>query len=176
VIDEYPRLQEGNKDKKYQTTNAEGWHIYQRTINKAVSEAGISRLEEPVIGKDDIELRFWMFPGASYANCFRLQKLNGKWSGAGIGVDAKVSDKFIVRQLPEPEKGWDNLWSQLTENGILKLQKCDDSPGGLDMTDFMIETYYKGEYKFVIYAAPWYNSCSDSKTVLEIYKILIHEE
>jgi hypothetical protein len=151
------------------------WSAYYVEIDKAASEVGMPALYKSNLGGNDIEIRFWRFPGASYIACFRLQKKDDKWQAWGVGVDLKVSEKFIIRSIPETENRWSALWNKLNSNGVLQISDCFDLVGGIDTTSYVIETLYDNHYRTVVYNFPLENKCADSAKVMNLYKILNEE-
>jgi hypothetical protein len=148
------------------------WSTYYVEIDKAASEADMPALYKSNLGGSDIEIRFWRFPGASYIDCFRLQKKDGKWQAWAVGIDLKVSEKFIIRSIPETENRWSALWNKLNSNGILQISDCFDLGGGIDTTSYVIEILHDNHYRTVVYNFPLRNKCADSAKVINLYKIL----
>ncbi len=123
-------------------------------INHVARDAGLSDLRTTVIGKDDIEIRVWRTTDRIEGAVFR--KTAGIRSGLHIIVDPVnyPPEEVWVGDLPLPKSGWDAVWEELIDQGILKLPTPDDSiceRSGIDGSGSIVEINQGQTYRTYMY-------------------------
>jgi hypothetical protein len=117
--------------------------IFFKSINNATNLAGLEELREIPLNREDIEIRVWRGFGLSPLEGIILKQTDGIWTAFHITTNDYVeADKAKIKRLSRPKSGWESLWKQINDKGILMLRdpseiECEDS--GFDGMSYVVE-------------------------------------
>jgi len=151
-------------------------------ISSYVEERTLDRFELPPLksalrGKDDLEVRIWEF--SEFTQAIVITRVDGTWAGQCGGKFKPLSDdpEKMVDDLSAPLSGWEDMWTKLTEQGLLTLP--DDTQlepsaatGVRDGTSFVVELNVDGRYRTYHYLNPAWNPTPEAKKMIAIYELL----
>ena len=107
------------------------------------------------------------------------RRANDRWSAVGIHqLRNRWPSKVRQEVLKPPRSGWDNLWKQLLDAGLLGLPDSDQikcSYSVLDGVGLVLETISKQKYRTYRYSNPQLAPCAEAKQVVKIEGILADE-
>ena len=116
--------------------------IFFRSIDRTTQLAQIEELRKTVVKNGDVEVRFWHGFGLSPLEAVILKRTDGRWSGFHIKTNnyTEPENAFVEDLLP-PRSGWDSLWKNVTDKGLLNLPDCsgEDCYGEIDGTSYVVE-------------------------------------
>jgi hypothetical protein len=134
-------------------------------LKKSAQDKGLSPLAEASLAKDAIEVRFYMFAdfyGPSYKgyaveeSILAMKKDGSGWSAKIVRNVLKDSDKKekMTENLPQPASGWDNLWQQLQNEGVLAKAELAEPEVKTSSRLYVIESKVNGTYNYVYFHQP----------------------
>ncbi len=128
---------------KIELPNSRWEPLFFRLINRTTELGELKELRKTKLNADDIEVRVWRGFGLGELEGVILKRTNNQWKAFHV----KANDYFEpqqaeVKELNPPKSGWDSLWKNVTEQGLLTLRdpseiNCEDS--GIDGTGYVIE-------------------------------------
>ena len=128
---------------------------------------------------EKLEMRFWYDARPDIINGLVISRSATGWSAVGIRqVNNRWPSPVIQENLGTPKSGWDALWKQLTEAGILTLPDAQETKcvaEVLDGSGFVVEVIANQKYKTYRYSNPQFADCDEAKRVLSIESILADE-
>lgn len=125
---------------------------------------GLKPLSGVSIGKDSMELRFYVFPvstGPLYKGftveegVLILKRDSANWTAEAVRqVNKTAKAEKVAEPLNAPKSGWDNLWQQLQNFDVLNAT-ADDKDGFEKVSWlYVIETKANGKYHYGYFHAP----------------------
>jgi hypothetical protein len=140
--------------------------IFFKDIDRITDIVGIKQLRTTVIGKDDVEVRFWHGFGLQNTEAVILKRSAGHWSAKHIVGEQGMNPEWAtIEDLPEPRLGFDKLWNELTGKGLLTLadaSEIDCEYEGLDGLVFVVELNQNHTYRTYMYGG---DRCYQARTV-----------
>lgn len=148
-----------------------------KALNERTKRINLPSLRTTPLGENDIEVRFWYDARPDIINGFVLRRLGNRWSAVGV---RQVRDRWpsavIQEKLPRPKSGWDGLWKQLVDFGVLSLPDGYEKPEChtqvLDGMAFVIETNANGKYRTYRYDNPQFADCDEAKRMNSIESLI----
>lgn len=151
--------------------------IFFKTINKTTKLGGLEELRKTKLNEDDIEVRVWRGFGLGSLEGVILKLTNNRWKAFHVKANHYFEPtQAEVKQLSSPKSGWDYLWKNVTEQGLLTLRdpseiNCEDS--GIDGTAYVVEINQNNIYR--TYKMREYGKCLGVRQ-METIDDLIGEE
>ena len=137
--------------------------------------AGLRKLSDSDLGKDDVEVRVWFGFGLFPLEGVVLSRSDDLWSGVHLKADNYYKPKKVSRnELPAPKSGWEAAWQQLVNAGVLTLPDGTDLPYP-DAQGYEVQVKSGTSYRSYRYVAPEYSDLPDAKHMLEIGNIISNE-
>lgn len=133
-------------------------------LSKKAVAFGLKPLSSISLGKDSMEMRFYIFPvstGPLYKgftvdeSVFILKRNDAVWTAEAVRqVNKTAKAEKVVEQLSAPKSGWDNLWQQLQNYNVLNA--AADEKDGFETASwlYIIETKAGGKYHYGYFHAP----------------------
>lgn len=152
--------------------------IFSRDINLATSMADIPTLREASLNDDDIEVRIWRAFDVSTLEGVFLKRTGSEWSALHIRfrtVNKGDIQGTEVKQLPEPEEGWESFWGKIVDKGLLRLPispEGDCETKYIDGILYFVEISQKRTYRNFQYTENDNTCRSESKQMTEIGEII----
>jgi hypothetical protein len=149
--------------------------IFFQAIEARAAIAGLPSLQTVGLPDGDLEIRLWQGFGLSPLDGFVLKRSEGQWSAIfmkGLGSKRSSNGNEIVLQAPK--SGWDGLWQQLLDKGILTLEDAEAigcSGGAMDGISFVVEYNIDNTYRTYMYDNPEDAECAQAKKMIEIVEI-----
>lgn len=141
--------------------------FYKKVAETLKTKAGVFSLKPLAtsnVGKDDIEIRLYIFPGyygpiyKGYTveeSVFVLKRINSVWTAEGIRkVNKAKKVENENEKYEQPKSGWDNLWQKLESYDILNVYADDKENFNRDIWLYAIEMKANGKYKHGYYHNP----------------------
>ena len=136
-------------------------------------------LRSGVHGANDLELRFWYDARPAVINGFVIRRSTDDWSAIGIRqLHERWPSQVRQEVLGPPRSGWDSLWKQLSDAGVLVLPDSDQTGCRSDVLDgggFVLETVAKRKYRTYRYGNPRLAACDEAQRVMQIERIVADE-
>jgi hypothetical protein len=152
--------------------------LFAESINERASKAKLIPLQRKKIPADDLEFRVWIGFGLRPLQGFVISRTGGKWQGMFLRSISQIAKPPHHVQLDAPKSGWEGLWKQLTEAGLLTLpdfSELDDMVEVFDGTSHVVEVKSEGKYQTYAYLNPDRQKWEEAKQMLKIVKILFSE-
>jgi hypothetical protein len=163
--------------------------FFKETANRLKTKAanfGLKPLSGVSVGKDSLEMRFYVFPvstGPLYKGftvdegVLILKRNNAVWSAEAVRqVNKTAKVEKVVEQFNAPKSGWDNLWQQLQNYDVLNPPA--DEKDGFEKVSwlYIIETKADGKYRYGYYHAPKKKgSTKEEQNFANIFSLLADE-
>ena len=131
---------------------------------KQSSAFGLKPLSGVSVGKDSVEIRFYVLPvstGPLYKgftveeSVLVLKRYNSNWTAEAIRqVNKTARTEKVVETLNAPKSGWDSLWQQLQNYDVLNV--ASDDKDGFEKVSwlYVIETKANGKYHYGYFHPP----------------------
>jgi hypothetical protein len=149
--------------------------ILSQETDRVALLAGLRKLSDSDLGKDDVEVRVWFGFGLFPLEDIVLKRGDGLWSGVHLKADSHYKSKKVSRnKLPAPKSGWDACWQQLVNAGVLTLPDGTDPPDP-DAEGYEVQVRNGASYRRYHYVSPEYSDLPDAKHMLEIGNIISNE-
>ena len=130
--------------------------IFFSTINAATETSGNVALRKKPLRAGDLEIRIWRSSLSPFEGVI-IERSQDVWSATHLISDDLVSPtQTVVKPLPEPQRGWPELWERLSAFGILELPGAhgeDCIVPRLDGTNYVVEISERGRYRTYMYLA-----------------------
>ncbi len=163
--------------------------FYKKVAETLKTKAGVFSLKPLAtsnVGKDDIEIRFYVFPGyygpiyKGYTveeSVFVLKRTNSVWTAEGIRkVNKAKKVENETEKYPEPKSGWDGLWQKLESHDILNVYADDKENFNRDVWLYAIEMKANGKYKHGYYHNPRKKApTKEEKNFADIFALIAEE-
>jgi hypothetical protein len=139
-----------NHQVRLQVPNASWEPNFFKFINKTTELNGMEPLRRLRINGDDFEVRVWRGGMGEYEGVV-LKRANKQWNALHIKADENTEPlQTEIKNLSPPKSGWESLWQDLTEQGLLTLRdpsetNCQDE--GLDGTSYIVEINHNSVYR-----------------------------
>lgn len=133
-------------------------------LTKKAAAFGLKPLSTVGLGKDSLEMRFYIFPvstGPLYKgftvdeSVFILKRNDTVWTAEAVRqVNKTAKAEKVVEQINAPKSGWDNLWQQLQNYDVLNA--AADEKDGFETASwlYIIESKANGKYHYGYFHAP----------------------
>ena len=149
-----------------------------KQLEARTTAVNLPNLRTVVLPMNDLEVRFW-YEGMEIINGVGIRRMGQQWSANWIyqTMDSKPSSAKMVL-LDPPKSGWDVLWNNLVDAGILTLPDSPQprcSSGALDGIGYIVETNVNRTYRTYMYGNPQLTKCPEAKQILQIEKTLRDE-
>ncbi|MCA1577179.1 MAG: hypothetical protein LC794_07435 [Acidobacteria bacterium] len=148
-------------------------------LEKRTSQVNLTRLKGLDFTDDHLEVRYWYNASPDVINGFVIRRLNNNWSALGIRQTRDRWPSPIKQEdLGTPRSGWDTLWKQLTDAGMLVLPNSNQTKcygQTLDGVGVVIEVLSNKTYRTYQYSNPSLVRCTEAKQIVLIDKIISEE-
>ncbi len=140
--------------------------IFFKFIDAATETSGNLPLKQKPLASGDLEIRIWRGFGLSPLEGLFIERVQNVWSATHlISNDFVTPTQTVVKRLPEPRRGWPELWERLITIGLVELpgalgEECLDTDR-LDGMSYVVEISERGSYRTYMYAAS-FSTCDGS--------------
>lgn len=149
-------------------------------LEERTSKINLPRLQASGVTDDHLELRYWYDARPEVINGFVIRRLdNNHWSALGI---RQARDRWpstvLQKDLGTPRSGWDALWKQLTDAGMLVIPDVDQTKCSgqiLDGGGVVIEVLSNKMYRTYRFNNPTVGACEEAKQMRLIDKTISEE-
>jgi len=148
--------------------------LFAESINKRAKQASLPRLKSKNLSEDDIEFRVWVGFGKKPLEGFVISRIDGHWGGVFL-ESMNFTNKPPYRRELSPKPGWEKMWSQLVDAGLLTLpdsSQLKDEVRVEDGTSYVVEVKQGGVYRTYAYMNPDYQKWKEAKRMLRIADLL----
>lgn len=157
-----------------------GWEVmFFSALEERTQKVGLPKLETNVVNTNDLELRYWYDAAPHTINGLVIRHSSDVWSASRIRQTRDPWPSPMRQEdLGVPKSGWNALWKQLTDAGILTLPDSDDincTSGALDGIGIVVEVLTKQGYRTYRYDNPQLGACAEAKQLMTIQGILADE-
>ena len=139
------------------------------------SAVGLLPLRMLVLPERDLEVRFW-YERLGPINGVVIRRVGEEWSAGWIyQKQESVPKSAQLLKLDPPISGWDVLWKDLVDAGILRLpdnSKVQCPAEALDGVSYIVETNVSRKYRTYAYSNPMLMKCSEAKQIVAIEEII----
>jgi hypothetical protein len=153
--------------------------IFFRDINAVAKFSGQTDLRQTNLAEGDVEVRVWWGGGLSPLEGITLRRVAGQWSALHAKADNYYQpQKAERRELRPPKSGWEAVWQQLVNSGILTLPDASElncNVGGLDGGAYVVEINKDNTYRTYMYDMPSEAKCNEARQMMEIGDTLFEE-
>jgi len=136
--------------------NARWEPIFFKTINKTTGLVGVPELRKTVVGKNDVEIRFWHGFSTSPLEAVILRRSAGHWTAYHIKADGYIEPQAAtIEELSPPKSGMDGLWTKLNTLGLLRMPDASEigcEVGGVDAMAYVVEINQDHKYRTYMYS------------------------
>jgi hypothetical protein len=141
------------------------------------TKVGMTSLRKTLLPEGDLEVRFWYAPFPAIHGV--IIKRSGKdWSAFFIR-QREITDPLSAQQqsLDPPQSGWEPVWQNLKDKGILVLPDSTKTECGasLDGIGYVVETNVDYKYRTYWYSNPSFCTGDEAKRIVAIEKIIREE-
>lgn len=148
-------------------------------LEERLKQVKLPSLKTMTLDENDIEVRLWYDARPKAINGFLIHRLRGRWSAIGIRqtIDEWPSP-VVQKNLGRPKPGWENLWKQLRDSGVLTLPDSSETKCHSEVLDgaaLVVETSVSKVYKTYRYANPQLVDCDEAKRIMTIEAIIAKE-
>ena len=153
--------------------------IFFKEVDERASIAKLPSLRHAALPKDDLETRLWIGFGPTALTGFDLKRTAGHWQATYIqGIHSRLPRSEYEIPLRPPKSGWEGLWHQLKDKGLLSLpdaSKIGCEVGGLDGISYVVENSIDNTYRTYMYDNPQFATCKEAKQMIEIVTLFADE-
>jgi hypothetical protein len=152
--------------------------LFAESVNERASKAKLIPLQRKKIPTDDLEFRIWIGFGLRPLQGFVISRTGGKWQSLFLKSISRIAKPPHQVQLAAPKSGWEELWKQLSEAGLLTLpdfSELEDMVEVFDGTSYVVEVKSDRKYQTYAYLNPDKQKWEEAKQMLKIAKILYSE-
>lgn len=147
---------------------------------------GIKPLSSSSLGKEDVEVRFFVFPSSTGPifkgfkvdeGVFILKRSNGSWEAEAVRKVNKM-DKIekIVEKMNVPKSGWETLWQQLQKHEVLNAPSDEKDGFETEKSLYVIESKSNGKYHYGYFHSPKkQGSTKEEQDFANIFSIIADE-
>lgn len=153
--------------------------IFFESINRRARQSELSDLRKVVLPPGDLEVRLWEGFGLSKLEGYVLKRKGGRWQAIWLqpALPRFAKGKYM-RSLGKPKSGWERLWGDLTEHGLLTLPDSSELKEErliLDGTSYVVEINREGVYRTYQYGNPDLQRWPQAKQMLAIVGVIDRE-
>jgi len=141
-------------------------------INERAKAANLRPLNSMNLNGDDLEFRVWVGFGKKPLEGFVIRRANDQWEGTFLESMNATTRPPYRRELSSPVMGWEFLWSELVDSGLLTLPDASQFQGGVDGTSYLVELKKDGFYRTYFYGNPNYQEWKEARQMLKIADLL----
>lgn len=153
--------------------------IASKPINQRAAESNLPLLKTVVLPNSDLEIRVWVGFGITGVDGLVLRRSADQWSAIHLhGMARREPFPNSQENLGSPKSGWQQLWKQLSDAGVLTLVdsfSIECNPGVLDGKSYVVETNTNRTYRTYAYPNPRYAKCEQAKQMVKIGEIISTE-
>lgn len=148
-------------------------------LEERTSKVDLPRLKARDYADDHLEVRYWYDSRPDIINGFVIRRVHNEWSALGLRQARNPWPSPVLQEtLGPPKSGWDSLWKQLTDAGVLVLPDGDQIKcyrPVLDGGAIVIEVLSNKTYRTYRYSNPSLGACEQAKQIVLIDKIISEE-
>lgn len=162
------------------TTAGNDWEfLFFNALEERTKLVHLPSLRPATPTDDDLEVRFWYDVLPDNIEGFVIRRSDKKWSAVAIRqVSKRWPSQVKLEVLGSPRSGWDTLWKQLSDAGLLVLpdgRETECAKGGLDGYGIVVETIARRQYRTYRYSNPSIATCDEAKRLISIENIMFTE-
>jgi len=150
-----------------------------KALEERAKEVNLGSLKQAKLLEKDLEARFWYDGRPSVINGFVIRRLGDQWAGIGIRqIESSWPSHVTQSDLGEPKSGWDTLWKNLVDSGLLTLPDSNQTKCHTEVLDggaIVVETNVSRTYRTFRYSNPQLAVCDEAKRVMSIESIIADE-
>jgi hypothetical protein len=157
--------------------NATWEPIFFDSINRLTDQAGWTRLRYAALPPESSEVRVWIGFGLSPLQGFSIRRDGDSWRGRMAVERIGTSAVPEVREV-KPKSGWEKLWDEVTNLGILTLPDSSTLPDEalvLDGESYVVEINQNNHYRTYMYGNPEDQKWPQAKQIIRIMETLSDE-
>ena len=151
--------------------------LFPEAIHERTEKANLPPLKSKNLSGDDIEFRMWVVFGEEPLEGFVVSRIGGRWGGTFL-ESINLTTRPPYRRELSPKNGWEKLWSQLVDAGLLTLpdsSQLKDAVEVIDGTSYVVEVRQGSVYRTYAYVNPYYQKWREAKQMLKMANILYKE-
>jgi len=141
-------------------------------IDERARAAKLPPLKSKDLSGDDLEFRVWAGFGKKPLGGFVISRAKGEWAGTFLESMNATTKPPYLRQLSSTDSGWEQLWGQVVESGLLTLPDSSQLNAGPDGTSYVVEVKKDDVYRTYTYLNPDFQESKEAKQMLNIASIL----
>lgn len=154
---------------------------FTRFANPLTDKYGLERLRETRLAKGDLEIRVWLITHDT--DTFILKRADDEWSATALKeIDCRKFNYFPKDKpyelgkmnLGAPKSGWENVWKNLSETGILDLPEPPETYF-LHGINYYVEINHNGIYRTYYYSNPDLQKSDEAQRMVKIAEIIADE-
>ncbi len=153
--------------------------IFFKDINSVARFSNQPDLRTTNLSGTDFEVRVWWGFGLSPLEGVTLRHVGGQWSATHVKADKYYEpNRANYEELRPPKSGWEAIWKQLADAGILTLPDASElncNVGGLDGIAYVVETNKEHIYRTYMYDFPSEAKCNEAKQMTKIVSLIFEE-
>lgn len=155
--------------------------IFTEAVNPVTDKHRLEKLRETNLSGDDFEIRVWI--PTDKPDGFILKRVDDEWSAIAIKeFDCKTLNYYPKKKpyelgkirLSAPRSGWEKVWKDLSENGILDLPEVNERYA-IHGISYIVETNHNGIYRTYYYNNPQIQKSGEAKRMVKISEIIADE-
>ena len=155
-----------------------GWEpIFFGEINRLTAQAGWTPLRDAALPPESLEVRIWMGFGLTPLEGFSIRRDGATWTGHFAVEGSGPTNLAKVRGVT-PKSGWEKLWNEVTNLGLLTLPDSSTLPDEelvLDGESYVVEINQNNQYRTYMYGNPQEQKWPQAKQIIRIVDILSDE-
>lgn len=148
-------------------------------LEERTRKVGLPSLRTKPLADGDVELRLWYDARPDIINGIVIGRYRDSWSAFGLRQERnRWPSELKQEDLGVPRSGWNALWKQLTDSGVLVLpdsEKINCSGNALDGVIYVIEVRAEQKYRTYRYDNPQWADCDEAKRILAIEGLIADE-
>jgi hypothetical protein len=148
--------------------------LFSEPIQKRAEQANLPWLKSKNLRGDDLEFRVWIGFGKAPLEAFVVSRSGGQWQGRFL-ERINIINKPPYRRELSPRSGWEQLWSELVDAGLLTLpdsSQLKSEVRAFDGTSYVVEVKQGDVYRTYAYLNPYFQKWQEAKQMLRIADLL----
>ena len=149
-----------------------------KALEKRTTAVNLQNLRMAVLPEDDVEVRFW-YDHFEIISGVIIRRTGQQWSANWIyQTEDHLPFSAKLVSLDPPKSGWDALWKNLIDIGILTIpdnRSAQCTTEALDGVSYVVETNVNRKYRTYMYSNPQLMKCSDAKQIVRLEETLRNE-